>query len=158
MKDDLYVEKTVMLIEDSPDDHEAFVRSFKKAGMDFPITWAPSGEEALSFLRASSTVEKENTAAQPALIFLDLNMPGLDGRQVLEMIKEDEKLKHIPVIIMTTSSNNRDIWHCYQMGANTYIQKPVSFKDLVALMGNLKQYWFDTALLPASYAPPVAVV
>ena len=82
------------------------------------------------------------------MVLLDLNMPGLDGRKTLQLIKENNVLKQIPVIILTTSADERDIEACYQMGANTYVQKPVSFDGLIEAIKRLKEYWFEIALLP----------
>ena len=82
------------------------------------------------------------------LILLDLNMPGLDGRKTLEIIKQNQALKKIPVVILTTSDDERDVKACYELGANTYVQKPVDFDGLIAAVKRLKQYWFEIALLP----------
>ena len=90
----------------------------------------------------------EPKGARPGLVLLDLNMPGMDGRKTLEVIKQDDTLKQIPVIILTTSSDERDIQACYQTGANTYVQKPVSFDGLIEAIKRLKAYWFEIALLP----------
>jgi len=79
---------------------------------------------------------------------MDLNMPGMDGRRTLERIKQDDKLKKIPVVILTTSDDQRDVQACYALGANTYIQKPVEFDALIHAIKELKEYWFEIALLP----------
>jgi two-component system response regulator len=75
-------------------------------------------------------------------------MPGMDGRKTLDTIKKDSTLKQIPVIVLTTSADERDVLACYQMGANTYVQKPVSFEALIEAIRRLKEYWFEIALLP----------
>lgn len=130
----------ILLVEDSEDDFEATTRAFKKANLHNPVTWSKSGQEAIDFLKGA--------ARPPGLILLDLNMPGLDGRKTLQLIKSDDRFKRIPVIILTTSSDERDVKACYQMGANTYVQKPVSFEGLIEAIKRLKQYWFEIALLP----------
>ena len=84
----------------------------------------------------------------PDLLVCDYKMPGMDGRKTLEAIKQDDALKRIPVIILTTSADERDIQACYQTGANTYVQKPVSFEGLIEAIKRLKAYWFEIALLP----------
>ena len=84
----------------------------------------------------------------PALILLDLNMPGIDGRKTLALLKQDQTLKKIPVVVLTTSADEKDIEQCYQMGASTYIQKPVDFASLLEAVGRIKDYWFGMALLP----------
>ena len=130
----------ILLVEDSEDDYEATIRAFKKANLHNPVTWCKSGQEALDTLKSN--------AEHPGLILLDLNMPGLDGRKTLQLIKDDHNLKRIPVIILTTSSDERDVDACYQIGANTYVQKPVSFDGLIEAIKRLKEYWFEIALLP----------
>ncbi len=137
--------QTILLVEDSADDYEATVRAFKRANLLNPVTWCQSGQAALDFLFA-----RDGTAEQPypGIILLDLNMPGLDGRKTLQLIKQDVRLRQIPIIVLTTSSDERDVSACYQLGANTYIQKPVSFDGLIEAINRLKEYWFEFALLP----------
>jgi len=137
----------VLLIEDSEDDYEATMRAFKKANFHNPVVWSQSGRDAIDFLKHEG-VHKDSVKAAPGLIMLDLNMPGLDGRKTLQLIKDDNGLKRIPVIILTTSADERDVDACYQMGANTYVQKPVSFDGLIEAIKRLKEYWFEIALLP----------
>src|SRR5205085_1085086 len=91
---------------------------------------------------------RDKDKSKPGLILLDLNMPGLDGRRILEIIKRHECLKKIPIVILTTSDDERDIQSCYTLGANTYIQKPVDFDGLILAIKQLKEYWFEIALLP----------
>lgn len=85
----------------------------------------------------------------PMLIMLDLNMPGMDGFQVLQRIRQDASIRQIPVVIWTTSSNEKDIDTCYHMGANAYMQKPVTLDDVMEAIRHIKEYWFETVLLPA---------
>lgn len=136
----------ILIVEDSEDDFYATQRAFTKANLHNPIRRAVSGESALDMLRSRSETK-------PGLILLDLNMPGIDGRQTLEVIKRDEALKSIPVVILTTSDDERDIRTCYALGANTYIQKPVDFDGLIEAMKRLKGYWFEIALLPKEEQP-----
>ncbi|HSZ12013.1 MAG TPA: response regulator [Rhizomicrobium sp.] len=131
----------ILIVEDSTDDFEATKRAFNKANLHNPIKHVFNGEDALSYLRADALTK-------PGLILLDLNMPGLDGRKTLEIIKQTPKLKKIPVVILTTSDDERDVKACYELGANTYIQKPVDFDGLIAAIKRLKEYWFEIALLP----------
>jgi two-component system response regulator len=135
----------ILIVEDSEDDFEATKRAFSKANLRNIIVHAASGEEALAYLRAEN-------GAKPGLILLDLNMPGIDGRKTLEIIKKTDGLRKTPVIVLTTSSDERDIKACYELGANTYIQKPVDFDGLIAAIQRLKQYWFEIALLPKECA------
>jgi two-component system, response regulator len=143
MTDQIERPQTLLLVEDNPDDHEATVRALRKANMSNPVVWAESGEDALELVGGAG-----REPLKPGMILLDLNMPGLDGRQTLRRIKDDPALKWIPVIILTTSGDERDIDSCYQMGANSYIQKPVSFDGLIEALKRLKGYWFELALLP----------
>lgn len=139
--------QSILLVEDSEDDYEATMRAFKKASLYNSVTWCQSGREALDFLKYEGSYQGAQHE-RPGLVLLDLNMPGLDGRKTLQLIKEDANLKRIPVIILTTSSDERDVEACYQMGANTYVQKPVSFDGLIEAIKRLKEYWFEIALLP----------
>ncbi len=138
----------ILLVEDSEDDYEATTRAFHKASLFNKVYWSRSGQDALDYLKHEGKYKASNDAPKPGLILLDLNMPGMDGRKTLEFIKQDDRLKRIPVIILTTSSDERDIKTCYQMGANTYVQKPVSFDGLIDAIKRLKEYWFEIALLP----------
>jgi len=139
---------TILLVEDSIDDYDAAVRSFKMAHLDNPVHWCKSGRDALDYLKHEGTYAQGAACAIPALILLDLNMPGIDGRKVLAMVKQDPALKKIPVVILTTSSDERDVTQCYELGASTYIQKPVDFDGLIAAVSRIKDYWFGVALLP----------
>lgn len=140
--------QTILLIEDSVDDSEATMRAFKKANLYNPVVWRSSGEEAMRYLRREGEFANDDTVTLPGLILLDLNMPGMDGRRVLKEIKQDKILRAIPVVILTTSSDERDIQASYANGANTFIQKPVSFEGLISAIKGLKEYWFEIALLP----------
>jgi len=138
----------ILLIEDSPDDFEAIERSFYKAGLANPLHWCSSGQDALDYLQHRGKYTDIVGVERPALILLDLNMPGLDGRALLELIKQDKDLRRIPVVILTTSNDARDIDRCYELGASTYIQKPVDFDGLIRVAAVLRDYWFGIALLP----------
>lgn len=131
----------ILIVEDSPDDFEATKRAFGKANLRNEIAHCVSGETALAYLRCDAN-------EKPGIILLDLNMPGLDGRKTLEIIKKTGSLKSIPIVILTTSNDERDVQACYELGANTYIQKPVDFDGLIAAIRRLKEYWFEIALLP----------
>lgn len=136
----------ILLVEDSEDDYEATLRAFRKANLFNTVHWCRSGQQALDFLRHEGDYKRNQTV--PGLILLDLNMPGIDGRKTLQLIKQDEEIKRIPVIILTTSADEKDIEDCYFMGANTYVQKPVSFDGFIEAIKRMKEYWFEIALLP----------
>jgi two-component system response regulator len=133
--------QSILLVEDSEDDFYSIKRSFEKANLSNPIEHALSGELALEYLN-----DKNNS--KPGLILLDLNMPGLSGLKTLEIIKQNKELKKIPVVILTTSDDDKDIQASYALGANTYIQKPVDLDGLFTAIKKLKEYWFEIALLP----------
>lgn len=130
----------ILLVDDNDDDVEATLRAFKRTNLKNAIIRATTGAEAIAVLRDRKVL--------PGLILLDLNMPGLDGRRVLAIIKGDNELRKIPVVVLTTSSDERDVEECYQLGANTYVQKPVDLDGLFAAIQRLKDYWFEIALLP----------
>jgi two-component system response regulator len=138
----------ILLVEDNPDDYEATVRSFEKNHLANPVQWCRSGQDALDYVRREGGHSHIPVGQRPCLIFLDLNMPGLDGRKVLKALKNDDRTKQIPVVILTTSADPKDVEQCYALGASTYIQKPVSFERLVDAVRTMKDYWFKIALLP----------
>lgn len=135
----------VLVVEDSIDDFEATMRAFSKTNLANPIKHVFSGQEALTYLNDASN-------PKPGIILMDLNMPGLDGRKTLEIIKQQVSLKKIPVVILTTSNNEDDVKSCYELGANTYVQKPLDFENLIAAIKQLKEYWFEIAILPKEIA------
>jgi CheY-like chemotaxis protein len=143
---------SIMLVEDSIDDYEAMMRSLKRNHVMNPVHWCRSGQEALDALHGIAKPGQDTPPVRPDLILLDLNMPGLDGRHVLRVIKADAALCAIPVVVLTTSADENDISKCYAMGANTYIQKPVHLEGLIDAMGRLKEYWFGVAILPDRHA------
>lgn len=138
----------ILLVEDNQDDYEATVRSLKKNHFMNPVKWCQNGQEALDYLFQAGQYQEDPNVRRPDLILLDLNMPGVDGRQVLQKIKDTEELRSIPVVILTTSKDSRDIESCYEIGASTYIQKPVSFEGLTEAIKTMKDYWFGVAILP----------
>ncbi len=139
---------TILLIEDNPDDFEATERSFKAVNLANPIQWCQSAVDGIDFLKRQGKYAERGPEKNPCLILLDLNMPGMDGRAALKKIKQDGSLRAVPVIVLTTSADDKDIELCYQLGASTYIQKPVEFNDLAAAVARMKDYWFEVALLP----------
>lgn len=137
----------ILLVEDSPEDYEMTVRSLEKAGLKNPIHHCSDGDEALDYLFHRGAYADSPNTGLPGIILLDLNMPGTDGREVLEELKNDEALSFIPIIVLTTSSDERDIHACYALGANSYIQKPLDFEGFMKAMARLKDYWFEVVIL-----------
>jgi two-component system, response regulator len=141
-------QNSILLVEDSPEDREATERAFKRAGLANPINWCPSGDAALDFLFRRGKYADADLAPRPSVILLDLNMPGTDGRAVLAEIKRTDHLKSIPVIVLTTSTDDRDVQTCYDAGANSYVKKPVDLEGFLRSIQRLKEYWFEVVILP----------
>ncbi|HVR07000.1 MAG TPA: response regulator [Thermoanaerobaculia bacterium] len=138
----------ILLVEDSPEDFETTRRAFRKSGLKNPITLCADGDEALDYLHRRGRFADPASSPRPGIILLDLNLPGTDGRQVLEEIKATENLKQIPVIVLTTSSDERDVNACYRAGANSYVQKPVDLEGFLRAVERLNDYWFEVVILP----------
>ena len=138
----------ILLVEDSPEDYEATVRALGKSRLRNPILHCKDGDDALDFLYQRGAYADPGAAPRPGVILLDLNLPGTDGRDVLAVIKRDEHLKAIPVIVLTTSSDERDIATCYQEGANSYVTKPVDIDGFLHAIQMLQGFWFEIAIYP----------
>lgn len=138
----------ILLVEDNEDDYEATLRSLKKNHFANPVHWCKSGQDALDYLNHQGKYASLPDTSLPDLVLLDLNLPGIDGRQVLFQMKQNNRLRAIPVVVLTTSSDAKDVEQCYFIGASTYIQKPVSFEGLTQAIRTMKDYWFNVALLP----------
>ena len=135
----------ILLVEDSPEDFETAERAFRRSGLKNPIIRCSDGDEALELLFRRGRFAD---APRPGVVLLDLNLPGTDGREVLSEIKADPQLKHIPVIVLTTSSDDRDVQACYRAGASSYIQKPVDLEGFMRAIERLNDYWFEVVILP----------
>lgn len=126
----------ILIIEDNDDDYEATVRALKQdTRLVNPIYRCDGGEDAMDFLYRQGIYQDNGKAPTPGLILLDLNVPGREGHSVLENIKNDETLRKIPVVVLTTSADERDIESCYLQGANSYIKKPVDLSGVSRLRG-----------------------
>ena len=138
----------LLVIEDSDEDFEAFGRIMRKSSVTNPIYRCIDGDDALDFLYHNGEYIDWAKAPRPSIILLDLNLPGTDGREVLEQLKQDDEFKTIPVVVFTTSSNPKDIEVCYQYGVNGYILKPIDVKKLTRTLQVFIDYWFEAVLLP----------
>lgn len=138
----------LLIVEDSNEDFEVLQRFVRQSPTIVPIQRCINGDQALAFLYRTGDYVNRESAPRPGLIVLDLNLPGTDGREVLRRIKEDEKLKTIPVVVFTTSDNPKDVAECYQYGANSYIVKPINFARLKRDIQILVDYWFEVIVLP----------
>ncbi len=141
-------EQPLLIIEDSDEDFAALTRIMNKSQVSSPIYRCEDGEEALEFLYHQGEYEDATLSPRPALIILDLNLPGTDGREVLAELKQDNTLKSIPVIIFSTSSNPKDINACYDYGISGYIVKPMGTNRLNEIVQTFLDYWFQTVELP----------
>ena len=136
--------KTFILIaEDDADDRFLLQTAFEERGYSDKIEFVHNGVELMQYLENNGS----SSDKFPCFILMDLNMPKKDGRQVLEEIKRNPRFKQIPVIVFTTTKNEMEIRRCYELGANTYIVKPISFEALLHVVDNIKSYWLNTATL-----------
>lgn len=138
----------ILVVEDSAEDFETTIRTFRKSGLHNPVYHCVDGDDALDYLYRRGEYSAEKSAPRPGIILLDLNLPGTDGREVLSVVKNDQNLKSIPIIVLTTSSYEDDIAGCYQSGANSYVQKPVDLQGFVEAVALIKSFWFELVLMP----------
>lgn len=138
----------IVMAEDDEDDRLLVRAAIQQSNVLNPIDYVEDGEELMQYLRHQGKYAQLKGQALPGLILLDLNMPRKDGREALAEIRQDPLLRHIPVVILTTSQQEDDIIRCYHLGANSYITKPVSFEGLVDVMRMLEMYWLRTVKLP----------
>ena len=135
----------ILVADDDSDDRFLLQAAFQEHGEQETLEFVENGVEVMEFLEAASAGSSHNF---PELIMLDLNMPKMNGKEVLSEIKNHPFLKRIPVIIYTTTRNEIEIRKCYELGANTYIVKPISFEGLRDVVSNIRSYWLDTASIP----------
>ncbi len=140
---------SMLLVEDSPEDREATMRAPQESGHGQPDSRAAE-QATRRWITCSSAASTPilHRRPVPSVILLDLNLPGTDGREVLAEIKKADHLKSIPVIVLTTSTDDRDIQGCYRMGANSYVKKPVDLEGFMQSIQRLKDYWFEVVILP----------
>lgn len=137
----------ILVVEDSLEDFTAVSRALRKHAVPNPVVRCENGEQALEYLRGHGQ-HPAWPAALPAFVLLDLNMPGIDGRDVLGALKRDALLHAIPVIVFTTSANARDVEECYRLGANSYLTKPMAYSALEEKVGLVARYWLKASELP----------
>ena len=135
----------ILLVEDNPGDVRLTIEALKDGKIRNHLNVASDGEEALAFLRQQGQYA---TAPKPDLILLDLNLPKKDGREVLKEIKQEKDLKRIPVVILTTSTAEKDIIKTYDLHANCYINKPVDFDQFTSVVKSIEDFWFTVVKLP----------
>lgn len=133
--------KLVLLVEDNPDDEALTIRALRKANVANEIEVVRDGKEAVDFLFCEGQHAARDGSLMPALILLDLKLPKLSGFDVLQRLRADSRTKLIPVVILTSSSQDEDVVRSYQSGANSYVRKPVDFSDFVDAVAKLGLYW-----------------
>ena len=133
--------KVILLVEDNPDDEALTLRAFEKKRILNPVVVAHDGVEALDYLFATNAHAGRDISITPALILLDLKLPRVDGLQVLKLVRADERTRRIPVVVLTSSREDQDLISSYDLGANSYIRKPVEFDKFVEAAGLLGLYW-----------------
>lgn len=138
----------ILIVEDDPEDRMLAEDAINESEPIFPVRFLEDGEELLAYLQHKGKFAELASSPAPGVIVMDLNMPRLDGREALAKIKSHPVFKSIPVIILTTSNNAKDIENCYSLGANSYITKPGNYRELVKLMDMIKNYWCNLNKLP----------
>jgi two-component system response regulator len=131
----------VLIVEDNPNDAELIVRTFKKHHLASQVFIAEDGEEALDFLFYRGQFASRNRSKPIRVVFLDLKLPKVNGLEVLKEIKENEETRSLPVVIITSSREDSDIKTAYELGANSYIVKPVNFTEFIHVIGTTGEYW-----------------
>ncbi|MFA6970998.1 MAG: response regulator [Gallionella sp.] len=149
--DDTVKEVEILLVEDNPTDAELAIRALKKSNLANKLVWVKDGAEALEFLFATGAYSERKIGTGPKVILLDLRLPKVDGMEVLRRVKNDERTRTIPVVVLTSSKEDRDVAESYQLGVNSYISKPVEFDEFAKTVSGLGLYW-----LLVNH-PPVAV-
>lgn len=143
-------QKIIMLVEDNPDDEALTIRALKKNNILNEVVVAHDGVEALNYLFGEGSYEGRDMSIMPEVILLDLKLPKIDGLEVLKRIRSDSRTKLQPVVILTSSKEDKDVIDSYSLGANSYIRKPVDFDQFTEAIKQLGLYW-----LVVNVAPPV---
>lgn len=135
----------ILLVEDSPSDANLTIKGFLNARIANNLHWVEDGESAMNYLLSQGEFAD---ALRPDLILLDLNLPGMDGRELLTEIKSDPNLKSIPVVVITTSNNEQDILRSYNLNANCYVTKPIDVYQFIQVLQLIKDFWLIAVTLP----------
>jgi two-component system, response regulator len=133
----------VLLVEDNPDDAEFTLRALRKASVALHVAVAEDGVAALDFLFCTGAYASRSPDTPPRVVLLDLKLPKIDGLEVLRRVKSDPRTRSVPVVMLTSSKERRDIHEAYLRGANSYIVKPVEYAELVTKLGDLVRYWLE---------------
>jgi len=138
------------MADDDRGDQMLTREALQSTSLAHDLVFVNDGEELLAYLRHEGAYSNLGGNHEPHLVLLDLNMPRMDGREALAEMKADAALRHIPVVVLTTSDADSDIIRSYNLGVNSFIQKPVGFDRLVSVLTTVSEYWFHTVLLPTS--------
>jgi len=141
---------TILLADDDADDRMLARDALAESRLGNDLRFVEDGEELLDYLNHRGKFSAPESSPTPGLVLLDLNMPRKDGREALREIKADPALRHIPIVVLTTSKAEEDIYRTYDLGVNSFITKPVTFQGLVAVMRAVGRYWFEIVELPPS--------
>lgn len=139
----------ILLVEDSPEDAMLTREGFREGQFKANLHHVENGMDALSFLRKEGNYREAPT---PDLVLLDLNMPVMDGREVLAELIADESLRHLPVVVLTTSVDEQEVLNLYRKRISSYIRKPLDFNDFIRVVRGIKDYWFEIVILPRGVA------
>src|ERR687895_1687752 len=134
-------DKVILLVEDNPDDELLTLRALRKNDVTGEVVVARDGVEALDYLFGTGAHAGRDTSVMPQLILLDLKLPKIDGLEVLRRLRADERTRLLPVVILTSSKEQKDMLEGYGLGANSYVRKPVNFEQFVRAVEQLKLYW-----------------
>jgi two-component system response regulator len=143
-------DKIILLVEDNPDDEALSIRALKKSNIRNEVVVARDGAEALDFLFGTGAHAGRDMSLWPQVILLDLKLPRVDGLEVLRRIRADERTQLLPVVILTSSKEERDLIEGYKLGANSYVRKPVDFSQFAEAVRQLGLYWFVLNEMPPS--------
>ena len=138
----------IVIADDDPDDRFLIKEAMNEVRFHNMVDFVHDGQELMDYLLHQNAYVANKTDDVPGLILLDLNMPKKSGIEVLQMIKQNEQLKNIPVVVLTTSADQHDIEQCYAYGVNSYIVKPITFDKLVMALRTFKEYWFELVRIP----------
>lgn len=141
-------DNSLLIVEDSEEDFDIVVRCLRRAGFSGNLARCTTGDGALDYLYRRAAYSDAALSPRPSMVLLDINLPGTDGRAVLAKMKSDPLLRTIPVIVLTTSRDARDIESSYQAGANSYLVKPGDIEGFASAMSRLREFWFEHAILP----------
>lgn len=143
------ITKTILLVEDNPDDEALTLRALKKHNFSHTVDIVRDGAEALDYIFCKGNYADNDSSNIPQLILLDIKLPKVDGLDVLKRIRESDKFRHIPVVMLTTSTEESDIIKSYDHGANSFIRKPVDFTEFLDVVNKLGVYWLAINTIPS---------